>query len=305
LEAYKLVDLIEKQLHSFYQAARVKNLSLKAKFVSRDIKANINTELFNKALFNLVSNAIKFTKTGSVTVTLSHERIDEQSYAVVKVIDTGIGIPQEKIKILFSEFRQISEGINRDYEGVGLGLALTKRILDLLKGKISVKSQVGVGSEFTIYLPALPSDKEITREVDFRRTTRQIDISPLQDKGITSILVVEDNYSNRALMKRILRDYDFVAEAEDGITGLSLAQQTNFDLVLMDINLGPGIDGIETMHRIRKIPGYYKVPIIAITAYAMGGDKERFKSEGFDAYLAKPFYKENLIDLINRFVRKN
>ncbi|MEW6196958.1 MAG: PAS domain S-box protein [Bacteroidota bacterium] len=303
-EICKLADQIEKQLKTFQNAARIKNLYLRSLFVDRDIKANINIDLFNKALFHVVSNAIKFTKRGGVTISLDIERLNDRLFAVIKVSDTGIGIAENKIKSLFTEFRQISEGMNRDYEGVGLGLALTKRIVGLLNGNIEVKSEIGAGSEFSIYLPAIPSESEITKEIDFRRTTHQIDAGPFVDRDKVSILVVEDNFSNRSLMKRILKNYELVAEAEDGISGISLATQRKFDLVLMDINLGSGIDGIETMHRIRKIPGYFNTPIIAVTAYAMGGDKERFKSEGFDAYLAKPFPRESLIEVVNKYLRK-
>lgn len=303
-ENCKLADQIEKQLKIFQNNARNKNLYLKSVYINRELKAKTNPELFSKAVFHLISNAIKFTKTGGVTVTLDLNRKDDQLLAVVKVTDTGIGIPESKIKHLFNDFRQVSEGIDRIYEGVGLGLALTHRIVKLLNGKLEVKSSEGHGSEFSIHLPAIPSDNDITKELDLRKSTHQIDVTIFEDKGKCSILIVEDNLSNRLLMKRILKDYDIISEAEDGITAISLAAQTKFDIVLMDINLGPGIDGIETMHRIRKIPGYIRVPIVAVTAYAMVNDKERFKSEGFDSYLAKPFYKESLIELVNKFVKK-
>lgn len=303
-ENCKLADQIENQLKIFQNSARNKNLYLKSIYTDRDLKAKTNPELFGKAVFHILNNAVKFTKTGGVTVTLNQVRKEEQLFAVVKVADTGIGIPDNKIKHLFGDFRQISEGMNRDYEGVGLGLALTRRIVKLLNGKLKVKSSEGIGSEFSIYLPAIPSDNEITKELDLRKSTHQIDITLFGDKGKCSILIVEDNLSNRLLMKRILKNFENISEAEDGITAISLATQTKYDIVLMDINLGPGIDGIETMHRIRKIPGYFHVPIIAVTAYAMSSDKERFTSEGFDAYLTKPFPNESLIELVNKFVKK-
>jgi CheY-like chemotaxis protein len=114
--------------------------------------------------------------------------------------------------------------------------------------------------------------------------------------------MVEDNSSNRFLIKQCLANYVKIYEAEDGISGVTLAIKEHFDLILIDINLGPGINGIETLHQIRQIPGYHSVPIVAVTAFAMHKDKERFLESGFDDYLAKPFTKEELRAFIGKLI---
>lgn len=297
LMPHNLADEVLKSVEPFKTAAKKKGIHLEAKIVDDKLSANINSELFQKALFHLITNAIKFTKAGSITVELSLAYDENKHWAVVKVIDTGIGIPEKLYDKLFAGFRQASEGFSRYYEGVGLGLPLTNKIVNLLNGKISVKSKVGKGSEFSIWLPAIPDKKELIQEVKVKSDA--LIEEPLSiKKTLPAILLVEDNESNRMVIQLFLKDRYDITEAVDGIFAITLAAKMKFDMILVDINLGEGVNGVETMRQMRKIPGYVQIPIIAVTAYAMAGDSERFLREGFDGYITKPFSKKNLLEII-------
>ena len=264
----------------------------------RSVNAYIDKELFGKALFHLVHNGIKFTKKGGVSISLSQKSEKDMEWAVISVIDTGVGIAKENFNTIFRAFRQSSEGLNRSYEGSGLGLAISKRIVELIHGKIQVESEVGKGSTFSIWLPAIQTQNQIQERVREKHKITEVNPPTNKEKGLPKILVVEDNASNRMFFNRCLTNSARIVEAEDGITGVTLASKEQFDLVLMDINLGMGIDGIEALHQIRKIPGYVRVPIVAVTAYSMPGDKDRFLKAGFGDYLSKPFTKDDLVNKV-------
>ncbi|MFA5805574.1 MAG: ATP-binding protein, partial [Melioribacteraceae bacterium] len=304
LQPYNLADEIKARVKSFLPMAQSKRLFLKTELSDTYLNAHIDSELFGKALYHLVSNGIKFTKKGGVFVSLNHERKQDNDWTVTKVIDTGVGIPKENFDKIFSAFSQLDEGYNKSHEGTGLGLTITKRIVELMKGYIQVESEVGKGSVFSIWLPAIPNQNQIQQQIEEKLTTTIVKPPTTKEKSLQKILVVENNSSNRILFNRSLSGYARIIEAEDGISGVTMASKVHFDLILMDINLGAGIDGVQAMHEIRKIPGYACVPIIAVTAYVMFGDKERFLSEGFDYYLAKPFMKEALVSLVEKTLAK-
>jgi len=304
LKPFNLASEIESRIKTFLPMAQSKRLFLKTELSDRSLNANIDNELFGKSLFHLVSNGIKFTKEGGVFVSLHHEKKQDNDWAVTKVIDTGVGIPKENFDKIFGAFRQSSEGHSRSHEGTGLGLTIAKRIVELMKGNIQVESDVGKGSVFSIWLPAIPNQNQIQYQIEEKLTTTIIKPPTTKERGLQKVLIVDDNSSNRLFMNHSLKSYVRIIEAEDGITGVTIASKERFDIILMDINLGPGIDGVEAMHQIRRIPGYGRVPIIAVTAYVMFGDKERFLKEGFDDYLAKPFTKDVLFSLVEKRLKK-
>ena len=304
MQSCNLADEIKEIVKSFVPMAQSKGLFLKTELSDANLNAQIDSELFGKALFHLVSNGIKFTNEGGILVTLNHERKLDRDWAVTKVIDMGIGISKENLNVIFSAFKQASEGNGRNYQGTGLGITIAKRIIELMNGYMEVESEIGKGSVFSIWLPAIPSKKLIHHQIEEKKTTSIIKPPTSIERGLQKVLVVDDNSSNRLFINHILRSYVRIIEAEDGISGVTFASKEHFDLILMDINLGDGIDGVETMHQIKKISGYANVPIIAVTAYAMFGDKERFLSEGFDNYLEKPFTKAILVDLVERTLAK-
>jgi len=218
--------------------------------------------------------------------------------------DTGIGIPAENIQLIFDEFRQVSEGYNREFEGSGLGLHICKRYLDEIGGEIHVQSELNVGSKFRVKLPfkfdlksIVGSKIETLTMNDEKSNENKIKIKS------SDILLVEDEPTNRQYVSIILEKLNLNLDtAENGLEAISLANKKIYDLVFMDINLGKDMNGIETMKEIRKKDEYKDVPFVAITANAMQGHKEEFLSEGFNDYLSKPFNAKQIRELLARIL---
>jgi signal transduction histidine kinase len=300
LSKLNLAIMLQKNVDLFKPMVKSKNLFLKLQFEVSTLQANIDQDLIEKAFFQLIHNAIKFTSSGGVSIILKQINKDDIDWAVIRIVDTGIGIPKEYLEKIFAEFRQGSEGLNRSYEGSGLGLSIARKLIELMNGKLEIESEVGKGTIFSIYLPVLLDETAIKQKIE--EIGKTIEVKPENEpiKFAPSILCIEDNVLNRLLVHRLLEPEFLYSEAEDGFNGIAIASKKQFDLVLLDINLGVGINGIETMYGIRKLPGYSKVPIIAVTAHAMLGDRERLLKEGFDDYLQKPFSKEELISIVKK-----
>lgn len=248
-----------------------------------------------QTLINLLNNAVKFTpEGGEITLEAVLETLqklasdDEPRYQVrFTVIDTGIGISTEDQKKLFQPFIQIDSALNRQYAGTGLGLSLVKRLVEMHGGSVRVSSQVGVGSQFTIILPCsdlLLQTPKISPRVKPELLTTPSDVmvaSPL-------LLLAEDNEANIATLSSYLKATGYrLVVAKDGASAIALAQSESPDLILMDIQM-PGMDGLEAMRQIRSYPHLAKIPIIALTALAMAGDREKCLEAGANDYISKP-----------------
>ena len=230
-------------------------------------------------------------------VEIDSSNSDNLPFSIIKVIDTGIGIPKESKELIFEEFRQVSEGYNRHFEGTGLGLTLTKKSVELMKGTISVESELGKGSTFTIKFPLIIPDNQIKN----KPATNDQEASFNKNKSI-KILVVDNDEVSRNYLNHVLGKYFTVDLAENGNEAIKLAEENKYDLILMDIGLGVGINGMEATREIRKIKGYEEIPVIAVTGYAMKNDKKEFLSQGLTHYLSKPFTKSELLSLIKEIL---
>ncbi len=301
---FNLKEEIERIVPSFFTLSDGKNLYLKTEFLDKDLFANIERELFERLLFHLVANAVKFTKQGGVIITLERVQKDNIDWGVIKINDSGIGISKKDYEKIFGEFRQSSEGYSRSHEGAGLGLTISKQIVEIMGGAIQVESKIGQGSVFSIWLPAVLDEEEIAVKIKEKSSTARSELVVSGESGLLQILSIEDNHTNRLLYKQMLAKLANIFEAADGFTAINIASERRFDLIMMDINLGYGIDGVETMRQIRKLPAYANTPIIAVTAYAMPGDRDYFLEQGFDEYLKKPFKKNQLLQLIQNVVGK-
>ncbi|MDP3830189.1 MAG: response regulator, partial [Ignavibacteriaceae bacterium] len=229
----------------------------------------------------------------------------DKNWIFINVIDTAKGIPEDKNDMIREEIRQVSEGISRNFEGTGLGLTISKRIVELMKGEISVESKVGVGSIFTVRFPASDVKIEGEKTVSSKEaTTDKAGEGKISKTSIPSILYVEDYLINQNVVRLYLRNIYSLETAFDGVTALDLVNKKEYDLILMDINLGSGIDGMAVTKEIRKMPQYAETPIVAVTAYAMDSDREEFLSGGCSHYLSKPFEKQELLELIASIVIK-
>lgn len=242
-----------------------------------------------QVLLNIVGNAIKFTSTGSVRMESERQLQPDGSLILqVSVSDTGIGIAEDKLSLIFNDFTQADTSSTRKYGGSGLGLTICKRLIEMQNGTIAVESTPGLGSKFTINLPCTPV---ATTDPDEQGQRALDDISSLKGK---KILLVEDDAFNILLTRIIIENWGMTIEvATNGREGIEKASENNFDLVLTDVHM-PEISGIELTHLIRTLSDERKsaVPIIAFTANAVKEDLERYLLAGIDGFLLKPF-KEN------------
>ncbi len=286
--------------------AEQKGLYLKISARENSIYSLLDSNLYSQVVENLVGNAIKYTEKGGIIVEVSKNFIESENWSVLNVIDTGIGIPKESLEVIFEEFRQASEGLDRRFEGSGLGLTITKKYVELMKGKISVESKFGRGSVFSImFKSCVPDEIELESKV----FAKEVDLtSTMQTTKVASenahILLVEDDFGSINITRRFLKGLYELDCAENGDEAIKMTMEKKYDIILMDINLGYGKSGVETALEIRNIEGYENIPIVALTAYAMQSDKEYFLSLGLTHYLSKPFEKSDLINLIEEILHR-
>lgn len=299
IKPYKITELVVSQVMLFEAVAERKNLYLKTEIVENNLYAPVDEQIFRQIMNNLINNALKYTDNGGVKITVDSVIENSNSFARVTVEDTGIGIPENSLGLIFQEFRQVSEGFNRHFEGTGLGLTITKNFVEMMNGQIKVKSRVGAGSTFTVLFPLLQNFEQA--EHPDIKVTNEVKISDkLLIPGFKqNLLVVDNDDSSRDIIKLFLKDLCVMDFADSGEEAIQLVNKKSFDIILMDINLGKGISGVDTTKEIRKIEGYKKIPIVAITGFAMRGDREEFIQAGCTHYLSKPFTRTKLIKLIS------
>ncbi len=277
--------------------ARAKGLKIKEKYDAENIFVRVDEVRFNQILSNLMTNAIKFTLRGEITVSLKAEN----NTVHISVKDTGIGIPPEFRPHLFEFFRQAEEGYNRNFEGAGLGLAITYKLVKLMGGDLSVESHVGKGSTFTVSLPIVDPalfEKEVEEPV-VEEKIEEIDFGKEP-----TVLIVEDNKDNSYFVEVILNKLGInYYSAVDANEAFDLLKRFRFDLILMDISLVSSMSGEAALKILKTKDEYKNIPTIAMTAHAMLGDRDHFISAGFDEYLSKPFTVEELSKLLFTYLR--
>ena len=253
-----------------------------------------------QVLDNLVGNALKFTDSGEVRVEVLRQSASGQGpfRVLFLVSDTGIGVPDAKVESLFRPFTQVSTGFARLFEGAGLGLAICRRLVELMDGNIAIDSEEGVGTTVAVSLPLPPSGEDSPGEDEEGREQR------FPPPGLR-VLVAEDDYVNSYSVRIMLeRAGHSVRTAENGREAVRLLSEQVFDVVLMDIQM-PEMGGVEAAEAIRRGDagaGRAMVPIVAMTAYAMPGDRERLLDSGMDGYVSKPVGKGDLLTAMARAV---
>lgn len=250
---------------------------------------------------NLVVNAIKFTTDGSINVKVGMvtKEDSENKFLRFEVTDTGIGIPEEKVDLIFENFTQLDSGFRKKHKGAGLGLAISKKIVELMGGSISAyPNSSGKGSTFYFEVPLEVVDK--MKDVEISTEDIVFEKGSLKKK---KFLLAEDNNVNRELVVKFLRNEKcYVKSARNGLEALELYKSDKFDAIILDIQM-PVMDGVELTQKIREIEketGEH-IPIIALTAYAMKSEKELFLREGMDDYLSKPVKRENLLKKLYKY----
>ncbi len=255
-------------------------------------------ERFQQILTNLLSNALKFTESGEIEVSLNTEFEEDKKVKLhLKVRDTGIGIPDDKFNTIFDAFQQADTSTTRRYGGTGLGLTICKRLTSLMDGDIWVESKVGKGSTFHVLIWLKKSEAEMKTAEDISPYTLET-----REMKPVSILLVEDNPVNQELLKIILKKGGCLVEvANNGIEAIE-KYSTNpekFDLIFMDIQM-PVMDGTEATKVLRD-KGFKDIPIIALTAHAIKGDREKYLEAGMNDYISKPVKKEIIFDMVRKW----
>jgi signal transduction histidine kinase/CheY-like chemotaxis protein len=249
---------------------------------------------------NLVSNAIKFTDHGWVHVQVSQRAVkDGRAEVVIQVIDTGSGIPTEKLPTIFEKFTQADGSISRKYGGTGLGLAITRKLVDMHCGSIRVESEVRKGSTFTVTLPCELAPAAASEAVPAKHEAK----TDVHAAPRARLLLAEDNLVNQKVVLAILRRKGYQIDvANDGREALAKLETGHYDLVLMDVQM-PVLDGLEATRAIRRDTRWDKLSIIAMTAHAMNGDRERCLQAGMNAYISKPVQPAHLIATIEKHLK--
>ncbi len=315
-EEFSLIELKNSVNDLFSIAANKKGISLDFS-IDKDLPETVigDPSRVSQIMFNLVGNAIKYSDHGTVSMDMMPipPGKDSDIRILFTVSDSGIGIPQDRIENLFTPFSQVDGSYTRKYEGAGLGLAIVKRLADLMGGTISITSQVGEGTSIYIVLPfKLPEGASVPKH----HQTKPL----LQSAKSLRILLAEDDPTNQYTTQKLLKKMGHtVALAEDGRQVLDLLKAQDFDVILMDIRM-PVMDGVEATREIRRLEhdagkleywnaGIGKtgrnagIPIIALTAYAMRGDREKYLEAGMNDYLAKPVDMKDLDKALERVLK--
>ena len=291
-------------------------IMVKAKDKGLDMKVNVNPNLpykvygdeirIRQILVNLLTNAVKYTKEGGLTLTVDGSIEEEFVKLYFEVEDTGIGIKEEDLTKLFERFERIEEERNRNVEGAGLGMSITLQLLKLMDSELNVESVYGEGSKFSFELVQRIIDKEpigkLEERIESMSTQYVYNASFIAPDA--RLLVVDDNTINRKVFISLLKETGMkIDEAESGMECLDMIKEKHYDIIFLD-HMMPEMDGIETLHRIRKMEEHAckNVPIIALTANAISGAKEMYLREGFNEFLSKPIQTDKLERMIENYL---
>jgi len=265
------------------------------------VKMRTDLVRLRQCLVNLINNAIKFTEKGHVYLGVSSQTDNGQSYIRFEVEDTGIGILREKQNIIFESFSQVDNTMTRKYGGSGLGLSITKRLAEILGGGLTVQSELGRGSVFTLLIPAgVEVAFEALRTEDSQDDSTKKTIKDPSIKISGRVLVAEDNLTNQKLLEIVLKKMDLRVEvAGDGQKAVEKATTQSFDLILMDMQM-PSMNGYEATKVLRSQG--LTMPIVALTAHAMKEDEKKCLAAGCDEYLSKPIDREKLCHILVQYL---
>lgn len=294
---FEIVEKTKGLLRIHESRAQEKNIPLNFRSECDCLIVKLDETMFEIIINQLISNAVKYSDNGEISTEIFTEISDGQEFCGIRVMDQGRGISDEKQSLIFEEFRQADEGRGRGFEGVGLGLTLVKKYTELMNGKIELISRVNAGSTFIVKLPVVPEESEKKDENIQTVQTEVVRQITLDSKKPKILLVEDDNFNIKITTLYIsgITEYDVAKTGEDA---LKLVGENDYATILMDINLGQGMNGVDTTKEIKKMGRFKDTPIVAFTAFAFKEDKESFLRSGFTHYLSKPFKKNDIVELL-------
>jgi signal transduction histidine kinase/ligand-binding sensor domain-containing protein/CheY-like chemotaxis protein len=301
-QAFGLRHCIDGVLGLFYEKAMQSGLRLVYR-IEPEVPPEIEGDelRLRQILMNLVSNAVKFTHGGEIILTVRLLREDSLGVLLLgfEVKDTGIGIPEEKIGMLFKSFSQVDSSTTRKYGGTGLGLAISEKLVNLMGGQITVKSKLGEGTVFSFSILSRAGQIKPVQLPEKAGEREQMSVEFASSYPLR-ILVAEDNVINQHLINQILSNLGYAADCvENGVLAIDAAREKEYDLVLMDVQM-PEMDGLEATRYIRQRSGRQPV-VVALTANAMRGDREDCLNAGMDDYISKPVRLDELMRLLKKW----
>ena len=297
-------DVCQASLRLVLELAQKKNLKLALSMDNKSVMLTADERRLKQILVNLLSNAIKFTPEGG-SVTLATTCDVESESLMFSVRDTGIGIAAEDLSRLFSPFTQLDSKLSRQYAGTGLGLTLVLRLVEMHGGSVTVESEIGKGSCFTIRIPCKGLDTLIPHNPSGTTTLSEITVTQALPSNTPLILVADDNEINLMTVTDYLRANKLrVIQARDGLEAVKMVREHAPSLVLMDIQM-PLMDGLDAIAHLRADDKHTAMPIIALTSRAMVGDRERCMAVGANDYLSKPVNMKQLVKTIHTHLPKN
>ncbi len=290
---YSLADIIS-------ELTSLVNVTISEKPIKFNIetKGNIPTKLIgdevkvHQVLLNLLSNACKYTKKGTITLNIDSKIIGDKCNLTFKVIDTGIGIKRSDYEKIFQKFERLDQG-QKNIEGTGLGLVITKELLNLMGGKITFDSVYQQGTTFTVSFDQEIADRTIITNLQAFEPPKTV-LDEHFDGSQYNILLVDDNLLNIKVAEKILKSYNFkITTAKSGLECLNLTKNQKFDLIFLD-HMMPEMDGIQTLYNLKSRVVGFTTPVVVLTANAIEGSKEKYLKEGFCDYLSKPISQKEL-----------
>ncbi len=301
-ESFHVLNTVRDAVGAFEPVAQMKGLEVSVSAAEHvPERACGDPQRLRQVLLNLMSNAVKFTHSGSIRVQISLEDQEkDQFWLHVVVADTGIGVPPEKRELIFEAFRQADGTVTRQYGGTGLGLAICSRLVELMGGRIWLESEVGNGSEFHFTVRLTPAASEV-------RAPEAPAIRPVRASGQLSVLVAEDNPVNQRLAQRILEKHGHrVVLASTGLEALERLKTERVDVIVMDLMM-PDMDGLEAARAIRANAdeAIRNLPILAFTAAVGKEDQERSIEAGMNGFVAKPIWPAKFVEAVESIAVQN
>ncbi len=310
LERFDVAEMIDDVVATAAPLVKDKNNRLVTDLQSDLGAMRADLTKVRQTLFNLISNAAKFTRDGTITLAVARHSAEDGDWIEMSVADTGIGIPEDKLEHIFEEFSQADASTTREFGGTGLGLAITRRFVQMMGGDISVESDPGRGSKFIARLPAKVDALEAARATagapeagpdgSGRSGLAEAESAPAEDADGDLVLVIEDDPESRELLRRTLNKEHFrVATANDGEEGLRLAAELKPDLITLDVMM-PGRDGWSVLRQLKADPELAGIPVVMVT---MVSDKKLGYALGADEFLTKPIDRDALSKVLSHLAR--